>query len=90
MPATVTGRLTDGRGSVFANASFKVHLVNQEDLSDGVLAKKTTHSSDGSGNFSIPNLYQGTYRLEYASEFIAFRVPASTGSFIITNILDLS
>jgi hypothetical protein len=89
MPATVTGRLTDARGNPLASKSFQLKLTKLEEPTAGTLASLATHTTDGSGNFSIPNVYRGKYVILYNREQIKIRVPLSTGSFIISNILDI-
>lgn len=88
MPATVTGRLTDARGTILASTAFQVRLLLSGDLTALHLAKLTAHTTDGSGNFSIPGLYRGSYQFEFNTDRVKFTVPDSSGTFALTDILN--
>jgi hypothetical protein len=87
MPATITGRLVDGKLAVKANEDFVVELLELQDTDAFHVLDLTEHTTNGSGNFSL-SLYKGRYALRLDNDTINFRVPASTGTFTISDITE--
>jgi len=89
MAASVTGRMTNTKGEGLSEVEVELELVELMDVSQTYTSRLSKFMTDLAGNFNISSVYKGRYVIRFNREIIKILVPDSTGSYVVSDILDI-